>query len=163
MHSNQENSAKEASDWTLQEKRARIQRGASDRTAQEKELGIVRGASNRTAQEKQLGIVRESSDRDRTAKEKESRVVGGGSDRIPEKGLGVLRFADVRIPEENAGGGVVRGAIARITEHNKTQIKADSWNRAKRPDAGLKRKVSGKPVTRGKIISNFCGSEEMII
>jgi hypothetical protein len=75
-----------------------------------------------------------------------------------------LRFADVRIPEENAGGGAVQGAIARITEHNKTKIKEDSWNRAERTDAGLKRKLSGtKTVTKDKIISNFCGHEEMVI
>ena len=102
---------------------------------------------------------------DRTAKEKGSRVVRGGSARTPpEKGLGVLRFADVRIPEEHARGGVVRGAIARITEHNKTKIKEDSWNRAERTDARPKRKLSGtKTVTKDKIISKFCGHEEMII
>jgi hypothetical protein len=57
----------------------------------------------------------------------------------------------------------VRGAIARITEHDKTKIKEDSWNRAKRINAGPKRKISGKTVTKDTIINNFCGSEEMII
>jgi hypothetical protein len=73
-----------------------------------------------------------------------------------------LRFADVRVPEEYERG-VVRGAIARITEQNKTKIKEDSWNRAKRTDAGPQRKISGKTVTKDKIISNFCRHEEMII
>ncbi len=75
-----------------------------------------------------------------------------------------MRFANVRAPEEHAEGGVVRGAIALMTEHNKTKIKEDSLNRAKRTDTGLKRKLSGtKTVTKDKIIHNFCGHEEMII
>jgi hypothetical protein len=73
-----------------------------------------------------------------------------------------LRVANVRVPEEKERG-VVRGAIARITEHNKTKIKADWWNRAERTDAGPKRKLSGKTVTKDKIINHFCGHEEMII
>ncbi len=58
----------------------------------------------------------------------------------------------------------MRGAIALMTEHNKTKIKADSWNRAERTDARPKQKLLGtKTVTKDKIINHFCGSEEMII